>query len=568
MASIKSTHKTDILIIGGGGAAAMAALEASRLGIKPLLVCKDTFLGGATVQASGGTAIPFLLEDSPETFIADTLASGAFINNHILVRILAEEARKIFFGLEEEGFILDRSSPDQIRATKRSEGHSFLRSYADRRQTHGVVNFLKQRVFQEKIPLLEERIVLRLFTEEGRIQGALLFSLEDGEFELISSRLVVLATGGCGQLYSITTNSNCLTGDGYALAFQAGAELMDMEMVQFLPLAFPFPATIRGAIIGMCSLFGPKVRLYSGLGERYMGRYAPSELEYATRDVVARANYLEIQEGRGTKRRTIIVDPTENDRSKLKEYRDSSAVIYGMLAETFGEKAAAWEAPFEAIPSQHFMMGGVKIDERCRSSVRNLLCCGEVSGGIHGANRLSGNALTEIYVFGRRAGRTAVDQAPGIPLKLPHPEIIRAEVDRIVALLNNSRGVSPFRFKQELQKVMWDCVGIVRDGEGLKRALENFCTLERKFCRISTKCKEKHWNRQWLEVLELGLMLQTAKLIATSALCRQESRGSHYRRDFPDPDGDWLKNIVLCKDQNGEIKITFTPVSPVRKKSP
>jgi len=245
----------------------------------------------------------------------------------------------------------------------------------------------------------------------------------------------------------------------------------------------------------------------------------------------------------------------------LKEYRDSSAVIYAMLAETFGEKAAAWEAPFEAIPSQHFMMGGVKIDQQCRSSVGNLLCCGEVSGGIHGANRLSGNALTEIYVFGKRAGQTAVDQAPGIPLKLPHPEIIRAEVGKVAALLNNPRGVSPFRFKQELQKAMWDCVGIVRDGEGLKRALENFCGLERKFCQISTKCKEKHWNRHWLEVLELGLMLQTAKLIATSALCRQESRGSHYRRDFPDPNPDWLKNIVLCKDEKGEIKINITPVS-------
>jgi fumarate reductase (CoM/CoB) subunit A len=561
MASIKSTHKTDILIIGGGGAAAIAGLEASRLGIKPLLVCKDTFLGGATVQASGGTAIPFLPEDSSETFIADILASGAFINNHILVRILAEEAREIFYGLEEEGFILDRSSPDQIRATKRSEGHSFLRSYADRRQTHGVVNFFKQRIFQEKIPLLEERIVLRLFTEEGRIQGALLFSLENGEFEIISARVIIIATGGCGQLYSITTNSNCLTGDGYPLAFQAGAELVDMEMVQFLPLAFPYPPTIRGAIIGMCSLFGPKVRLYNGLGERYMERYAPNELEYATRDLVARANYLEIQEGRGTKRRTIIVDPTENDRSKLKEYRDSSAIIYEMIAETFGEKAASWEAPFEAIPSQHFMMGGVKIDKYCHSSVGNLLCCGEASGGLHGANRLSGNALTEIYVFGKRAGREAVEQASIARLKHPHPEIVQAEINRMKTLLKNSDGVSPSHLKHELQRVMWNHVGIVRDGDGLKKALRKLNDLKRKLSRIYIKCKKQHWNRQLLEILELDLMLQIAELIATSALCRQESRGSHYRRDFPGPDPDWLKNIVLCKDQNGEIKITLTPVS-------
>jgi succinate dehydrogenase/fumarate reductase flavoprotein subunit len=233
-----------------------------------------------------------------------------------------------------------------------------------------------------------------------------------------------------------------------------------------------------------------------------------------------------------------------------------------MIAETFGEKAATWQAPFEAIPSQHFMMGGVKIDEYCRSAVRNLLCCGEVTGGVHGANRLSGNALTEMYVFGKRAGRQAADDASVAPLKPLHPEVVQAEVNnKMMTLLNNREGVLPSRFKQELQKITWDHVGIVRDGEGLKIALKKVRDLKRKLPRIYTKCKEKHWNRNWLEVLELGLMLQTAELIATSALSRQESRGSHYRRDFPESDQNWLKNIVLCKDQNGGIKINITPVS-------
>jgi fumarate reductase (CoM/CoB) subunit A len=561
MNSVKDTYHTDILIVGGGGAAAMAALEADRNGVKPLIVCKDTFLGGATVQASGGTAIPFLPEDSPDRFIADTMASGAFINNRALVEILAIEAEETIYGLEQQGFLLDRSFPGQIRGVKRSEGHSILRSYSDRRQTHGIANFLKRRVLQEEIPLLEERMLLRLFTEDGHVQGGLFFSLENGELELISAPVVILATGGCGHLYSITTNANCLTGEGYALAFQAGAELVDMEMVQFLPLAFPFPATLRGTIIGMCSLFGPKVKLYNGLGERYMERYAPKQLEFATRDVVARANYLEIQEGRGTKRRTVVVDPRENDRAGLKVYRDTSAVIYDMIAEAFGEKAASWEAPFEAIPAQHFMMGGVKIDEHCRSSVGNLLCCGEVSGGIHGANRLSGNALTEIYVFGRRAGRAAADRVSKAALTQPHPEIVKGEVDRIAILLSRSEGVSPFRLKQDLQKVMWDRVGIVRDGDGLKRAAENIRNLKNRFRRISTTCEEKRWNRQWLEVLEIDLMLETAELIATSASSRHESRGSHYRRDFPESDPDWVKNVVLCKDRDGGIRANITPVS-------
>ncbi len=535
----------------------MAALEANRHGVKPLIVCKDTFIGGATVQASGGTAIPFLPEDSPDTFVADTMECGGFLNNRNLVEVLSKEAKKVFCRLEQDGCLLDRSSPSQIRMVKRSEGHSVLRSYSDRRQTHGILNFLKRRVLEEGIPLLEERMLVKLFVEDGRVQGGLFFSLEDGDFELISARVVILATGGCGQLYSVTTNSNCLTGDGYGLAFQAGAELVDMEMVQFLPLAFPYPATVRGAIIGMCSLFGPNVKLYNGLGERFMERYAPKALEYATRDVVARAIYREIQEGRGTRKRTIIVDPTGNDRSRLKDYREISAVIYEMIAETFGEKAAAWQAPFEAVPSQHFMMGGVKIDKDCRTSVRDLLCCGEVSGGVHGANRLSGNALTEMYVFGRRAGRTAARLVAASPLKAPHPERVKDETKKIATLFDNPGGVSPLRLKGKLQKVMWDHVGIVRDGEGLRKALIRFGEVKRDLSRIHIQCKERHWNREWLEALELPLMVQAAELIATSALSREESRGAHYRKDFPDSDPGWVKNVFLSKDDHSGIRVNI-----------
>jgi fumarate reductase (CoM/CoB) subunit A len=561
MTSANHCYKTDILIIGGGGSAAMAALEAAQQGVKPLLVSKDTFLGGATVQASGGTSIPFLQEDSAETFIADTLSSGGFLNNRLLVKTLAEEAKETFYELEQNGLLLDRSQPGQIRAIKRSEGHSFLRSYSDRRQMHGIVNFFKRRVLEQGIPVLEDRMLIHLFVEEGRIQGGLFFSLEKGEFEAISARVVILATGGCGQLFSLTTNANCLTGEGYALAFEAGSEMVDMEMVQFLPLAFPYPKTIQGGIIGMCSLFGPKVRLYNGLHERYMERYAPDKLEFATRDVVARANFLEIQEGRGTARGTIVVDPTGNDPLLLKEYKESSAVIYGMIGETFGEKAANWQLPFEAIPSQHFMMGGVKIDENCCTSVQNLLCCGEISGGVHGANRLSGNALTEIYVFGKRAGRKAVDQVSVSPLKSVDAEIVQAEVHKATLPLKNSDGSPPSRLKRELQKVMWNHVGIVRDREGLETALKKIRNLERRSTHIYPQCKENHWNRQWLESFEVGLMLRTAELIAISALSREESRGSHCRRDFSESNPLWLQNVVLSKDCDGTVKVTMIPVS-------
>lgn len=561
MRSVSRSYETDILIVGGGGAAAMAAIEASRGGASSLIVCKDTFLGGATVQASSGTSVPFLPEDSPSIFYADAMKSGAYINNSKLVKALTEEAQQAFYGLERDGCILDRSPSGQIRSIKRSEGHSVLRSYSDRRQLHGIVSGLKRRVTEEKVNFLEERMLLRLFTDEGGVRGGLFFSLENGDFEVISAKAVILATGGCGQLYPVTTNAQCLTGDGYALAFEAGAELVDMEMVQFLPLAFPYPSTIRGTIIGMSSLFGPKVKLYNGLGERYMLRHDPEKQEYATRDVVARANYIEIQEGRGTKRKTIIVDPTENDRSLLKEYRKSHAVVYGMIAETFGEKAANWEATFEAIPSQHFMMGGVRIDENCRTSVGNLLCCGEVSGGVHGANRLAGNALTELFVFGRRAGRTAAEIARTASAAAVPDGLIRSSVKEWQAYLDSPEGLEPGRMRQKLQKIMWDNVGIVRNGEDIEKGLEALRRLQTKVNGVRTKCRSRHWNRQWLEALELQHMIRTAELIAVSALERKESRGSHFRKDYPSTDPAWLRNVIVSKDSGGGIGVrTLAPI--------
>jgi fumarate reductase (CoM/CoB) subunit A len=552
------TYDADILIVGGGGAAAMAALEATRNGVKPLIMCKDTFIGGATVQASGGTSIPFLPEDSPAIFFDDTMKSGARINNKRLVKVLTEEAHDVFYGLEQYGFLLDRGPTGEMRAFKRSEGHTFLRSYADRRQFHGIVGGLKRAVIQKKIGLFEERMLVKLLTDEGTVRGGLFFSLADGAFESVSARVVVLVTGGCGQLYSTSTNAQCLTGDGYALAFDAGAELVDMEMVQFLPLAFPRPSTMRGQLIGMCSLFGPNVKLYNGLGERYMLRHDPEKLEYATRDVVARANYTEIQEGRGTRRKTIVVDPTENDRSLVEQYRNSLAVAYDMIAETFGEKAARWEATFEAIPSQHFMMGGVRIDEHCRTSVENLLCCGEVSGGVHGANRLAGNALTEILVFGKRAGKEAAEIARKTSVRQINPGLLRAAVRQTQAYLNSNDGAPPGVLRQRLQKLMWDKVGIVRSGSDLEEALKRLGRLKRMVDGASARCRLRHWNRELLEALELRLMVKTAELIALSARERTESRGSHYRRDFPETDPAWCKNIILSKNLEDGIRVRIS----------
>ena len=402
-----NTIETDVLIIGGGGAAALAALQISGKGAKVKILSKTGFIGGATVQASGAFALTVDPMDSPETFFKDMMHSGEGINNPHLVKALTENSYKDFVDLEKWLVRLDRSETSEVRCVKKTEGHSYIRSYADRRQMHGILSALFLSVKLAGADVLENRFVTKIFRDEEKVSGVLALNLKSGSFEMYRAKVVILATGGFGQLYKYTTNSVELTGDGHAFAFDLGLPFVDMEMVQFLPLSFPFPESYRGTILGMSSNFGKKVRFLNRLGERFMEKYDPVKMEYATRDVAARAIYREIKEGRGTPEGAILVDPTECDPAELEKYSKSFQSIYKLLGETFGQEAAEWKKPFLAVPSQHFVMGGIKVDENGHTGLSNFLAVGEVTGGVHGANRLGGAALTEVLVFGKRVGQEA-----------------------------------------------------------------------------------------------------------------------------------------------------------------
>jgi fumarate reductase (CoM/CoB) subunit A len=551
---------SDILIIGGGGAAAMAALAASRGGAKVTLISKENSLvGGATIMSAGGTCAVFKPEDSPDIFYNDIMRGGRYLNNPRLTRILAEKSTESVLKLEDYDFVLDKSSLNPALMVKKGEGHSFPRGYLDRREGLGFCHALGKALIGSKVDFHAETIAYKLISNHGQVVGAMGFSLVTGEHLVFNAKVVILATGGLGALYKITTNARTLTGDGYAMAWDAGAELIDMEMVQFLPLAFPYPKSRQGLNIGMCSHFGPGVKLYNGLHERYMEKYDPERMEFATRDVVARANFIEIEEGRGTKNGTIVVDPVEHDINYLKRFKSFHPHIYSMCKAIYGERAANWLEPFESIPSQHFFMGGVIINENCETSIPGLFAVGEVTGGIHGANRLSGCALTELFVFGDIAGENAMLRAKKEKLLPPIEHEVQEISDQLEEIFSRRQGVRPFEVKRAIGNIMWDHFGPSRDEEGMKKGLANLKNIqENDIPHLALASSDTRYNRERMEAAEVNLMIKNAILIAHAALSRRESRGSHYRSDFPlSDDKEWLRNIVLRKSVTGGLDISY-----------
>lgn len=548
----------DVVIVGGGAAAALAALAARRTGASVALITKESALvGGATIMSAGGTTATFTDADGPDTLFRDILRAGGDLNNQRLARIVAEGSVSSVLALESYDFLLDRKDSRTMRTIKQGEGHQFPRGYLDRREALGFCHALSKAMMRNEVKTFPETTVSALFTKDGRVTGVFGMSLVTGGYTVFEGTSILLATGGLGGLYEVTTNSAVLTGDGYAMALDVGADLVDMEMVQFLPLAFPFPPVRRGKIIGMCSHFGSGVKLFNGLGERYMEKYDPERMEFATRDVASRAGFAEIKAGRGTKNKTVLVDARDHDPAILQRFRTSVPHIYAMFKDVYGDRVAQWQEPFEVIPSQHFFMGGVRIDEECRTNVSGLFAVGEASGGVHGANRLSGVALTEVFVFGPRAGRAAARFAStGEATPVDDAQIDR-EIERVEGLQRTGKGVRPFELKAAIQAVMWDRLGPVRDGGGIRSAIEALERMEgSELERMVIGSGSRTYNRDRMEAIEVPFMLKTSLLVARSALAREESRGSHFRTDFPERnDREWLKNLVATRSAGGKVDV-------------
>jgi fumarate reductase (CoM/CoB) subunit A len=501
-----------VLVIGSGGAGVRAAIEASQFGDTVLVSKTIVGKGGCTTMAEGGYNAVMREADSCGIHIEDTLKGGAYLNDPELVRILAHEAPLRMGDLVKWGAVFDVTDTDEI-AQRPFGGQRFPRTcYAGDRTGHEMMTTLVERLDGTTVSLMQEYTVIDLLLDGGTVCGAMALD-EKGRFILITADSTILATGGGTKVYDISTNSSSGTGDGYAIGYRAGAELIDMEMIQFHPTGAVFPYDARGRLVTE-AVRGEGGLLINSTGERFMQQYDPERMELSTRDVVARAIATEIQSGRGTKNGGVFLDVTHLPKEQI-ETR-----LPVMLEQFLKFGVDIRVQPMEVAPTAHHIMGGLRITPECRTTLPGLFACGEVSGGVHGANRLGGNALAETQVFGRRAGETA--GKAGKREKTIDLMQVEGQQDRLEAFLEGKE--NPAQVRVQLQKAMWKGAGIFRTAAELKNTLKTISHLSSANIRAGSA-------RNLAECCILKNMCLTASLICRSALIREESRGAHVRRD-------------------------------------
>ena len=540
-------YKYDILVIGSGGAGCRAAIEASKYNLSVLIVSKGlSFKSGCTTLAEGGYNAAFGkvdCADTPQAHFEDTLKGGAFLNDEKLVRILVNESPQRLIELESYGALFDRQESGEINQ-RPFGGQTFRRTcFQGDRTGHEMMIALKEEVIKRKIDTLDEIIITSLIKDESgkSVIGATGFSIPDSKFLIFLAKSVIMACGGAGWLYPVTSNTLQKTGDGYSLAYDAGADLIDMEQVQFHPTGMVFPESRKGVLVTE-AVRGEGGKLINAKGERFMKNYDPRG-ELATRDIVSRAIYKEIREGRGTQKGGVFLDVTHLPDEIIEEKLET------MLLQFLDVDVDIRKEPMEVAPTAHHFMGGIRINENGASTVDNLFAAGEVTGGVHGANRLGGNALADTQVFGKRAGESAAKNALEREIKT-NDIFVESEKKRISSLIKNG-DFYPIEIKKELEEVMWKNVAIIRNEESILSALKRINELKEMSKNMHVSGLASYDN-DLLDALEVIKMLDVAELVAKSALLRRESRGAHYREDYPETKDEWKKSIVFNK--NGRIR--------------
>jgi len=537
---------TDILIIGGGGAAARAAIECGQKNV--IIVSKGLFgKSGCTVMAEGGYNAVLNPSDSFEKHINDTMKGGGYINNPKLVEVLIKNAPSEFKNLEKFGCLFDRTESAEF-AQRPFGGQSFNRTcYSGDRTGHEMISGLMEHLSKfDRIKIMEDVMAVKLIVDEAEISGkkvkkcfgAVFLNLLNGDIFPIYAKSTILATGGAGQIYPITSNPKQKVGDGFAIAYREGVELVDMEMVQFHPTGM-----LGTGILVTEAVRGEGGILYNKNKERFMKNYDPQKLELSTRDVVSKAIFNEIQEGRGVDG-GVYLDVTHLDPEVIEEKLET------MFSQFMSVGVDIRKEPMKVAPTAHHFMGGIKINEECETNISGLYACGEVCGGIHGANRLGGNALADTQVFGAIAGKNALKNAEENEFDISCVYSKTCEfMDNLECEkeVSNS-GTNVYTIIDELKNVMWDNVSISRDEDGLKVALEKINELKNKEVSINGIV-------DFSKKLELENMLLVSEIVTKCALLRKETRGAHTRRDYPKTNEECVGNFVA--DLNG---ITFVKV--------
>ena len=546
------THEHDVLVIGAGGAGLRAAIEALTQGASVGVVCKSLLGKAHTVMAEGGIAAAMANVDSADnwkTHFRDTMRGGKTLNNWRMAQLHAQEAPERVRELEQWGALFDRTQDGQI-LQRAFGGHTFRRlCHVGDRTGLEMIRTLQDRGVHMGFDVYMECTVVRLLKDGDRCAGAIAYWREQGRFVVFKAKSVVMATGGIGKSWKITSNSWEYTGDGMALAYEAGAELLDMEFVQFHPTGMVWPPGVQGLLVTE-AVRGEGGILRNKDGERFMEKYDPKRMELSTRDVVARSIYTEVKAGRGTEHGGAFLDISHKPAEYVKKKLPSMYHQFKELADVDITKG-----PMEVGPTCHYMMGGIRVEaETAQSTLPGLFAAGEAAAGLHGANRLGGNSLSDLLVFGRRAGAAAAKHAKEVTSPtLDAAQIEQAEKDALEPFWQKG-GENPYAIHRDLQDVMQSLMGIFRTREDVQKALGELEKFKERLAKASVE-GSRMFNPGWHLALELKSMLTISEAVARCALVREESRGAHSRIDFPESSAEWGKKNNIIKGDGAAMTL-------------
>lgn len=584
------THEYDVLVIGAGGAGLRAAIEASAAGVTVGLVCKSLLGKAHTVMAEGGVAAALANVDERDNWrvhFSDTMRGGQYVNNWRMAELHAKEAPERVRELETWGAVFDRTRDGRI-LQRNFGGHRYPRlAHVGDRTGLEMIRTLQDHGVHQGITVHMECAITQLLKDGDRVSGAFGYFRERGRFVLFRAKAIVLATGGIGKAYKITSNSWEYTGDGHSLAYHAGAELMDMEFVQFHPTGMVWPPSVRGILVtegvrgegGVLRNREGKRFMFDDIPENYRAQTADSEEEgwrytqgdrnarrppeLLTRDHVARCILREVREGRGSPHGGVFLDISwikERIKDGEEHIKRKLPSMYHQFKE-LGDIDITKE-PMEVGPTTHYMMGGVRVDgDTQMSTVPGLFAAGECAAGLHGANRLGGNSLSDLIVFGKRAGEYAAAYAKEHGASEINPSELDAAASWALEPFNRSAtGEGPYQVQYALQDMMQDLVGIVRREQEMERALDGLSGLWDRARHVRVE-GNREFNPGWHTAMDLSNLLTVSEAITRAAIERKESRGAQFRDDYPTKDPNFGKvHIVVRKGADGEMRVTQVPI--------
>lgn len=600
-------HEYDVVVVGAGGAGLRAAIEAREQGLRTAVICKSLFGKAHTVMAEGGIAASMgnaNARDSWEVHFRDTMRGGKFLNNPRMAELHAKEAPQRVWELETYGALFDRTADGRI-SQRNFGGHEYPRlAHVGDRTGLELIRTLQQKIvslqqedhretgdYEARLKVFAELTITDILKDrdaegDGAVAGAFGYWRESGRFVLFTAPAVILATGGIGKSFKVTSNSWEYTGDGHALALRAGASLLNMEFIQFHPTGMVWPPSVKGILVTE-SVRGDGGVLRNSEGKRFMfdyvpdvfrGQYADTEEEadrwyedpdtnkrppeLLPRDEVARAINSEVKEGRGSPHGGVFLDVST--RLPAEEIRRRLPSMHHQFKELADVDITA--EPMEVGPTCHYVMGGVEVDaDTAATSVPGLYAAGEVAGGMHGSNRLGGNSLSDLLVFGRRAGLGAAEYVAALRAR---PRVTEGDVDTAAATALapfRDAAENPYTVHQELQQKMNDLVGIIRREGEVREALTVLDELEARAASVGVE-GHRQFNPGWHLALDLRNMLAVCRCVALAALERTESRGGHTREDHPSMDPAWRGvNLVSTLDESGQVQLRRQPVPQIRQ---